>query len=62
MGDMVKLLVQLGGNLLALDSHGRVPRQLACSSDHRSTADLLTQLARQRLMDSVHGDEGDRGL
>jgi hypothetical protein len=47
---MVRLLVQLGADLLATDAAGLVPRQLAHANDQRSTAELLTQLARDKLL------------
>lgn len=50
LASMVRLLVGLGADLLAADSSGMVPRQLAHAADQRSTAELLTQLARDKLL------------
>lgn len=47
---MVRLLVQLGADLLATDADGLVPRQLAHAKEQRLTAELLTQLARDKLL------------
>jgi hypothetical protein len=47
---MVRLLVQLGADVLATDSAGMVPRQLARAMEQRATAELLTKLARDKLL------------
>ncbi|KAL6754371.1 ankyrin repeat-containing domain protein [Haematococcus lacustris] len=46
----VRHLAARGADLLAADLHGRVPRQLAALHGHTSAAQLLTELARNRLI------------
>lgn len=47
---MARALVALGADLLATDLHGRVPRCLAQLGHHGDTVQVLSDLARQRLV------------
>ncbi|KXZ50258.1 hypothetical protein GPECTOR_17g896 [Gonium pectorale] len=52
LGDtpMCRHLVAAGANLLAADSHGRVPRRLAYEAQKRDTAEALASMARKQLL------------
>lgn len=58
---MVQLLVHMGADLLTTDLHGQVPRQLAYKNNHRATADVLSSMARARLIgdDPVSGEHSE---
>lgn len=50
---MVQTLVNRGANMLATDHKGRVPRQLAQAANHRCTAELLSALAKESMIDKA---------